>query len=144
MVSLDGFGATVSSESGISPAAGTATRAANTLTYWNGTGYSSVTLGSGGATYPLGTAVGTYRVAGFTDVTVTMTGTVLVDPVTRVTSGAAPCQTAACTSTSTVGGVRIAVQYDIADGTTALGSFMVTTDLGNTIAQTTYKAAPSA
>ncbi|HET9945860.1 MAG TPA: prepilin-type N-terminal cleavage/methylation domain-containing protein [Actinomycetes bacterium] len=144
MVSLDGFGATVSSESGISPAAGNATRAGNTLTYWNGTGYSSVTLGSGGATYTLGTAVGSYRVAGFSDVTVTMTGTVLVDPVTTATSGAAPCQTAACTSTSTVGGVRVSVQYDIADGATPLGSFMVTADLGNTIAQTTYKAAPSA
>jgi len=144
MVTLDGFGASVASESGITPGAGSATRATNTLTYWNGTGYSSVALGSGGATYTLGTAVGTYRVAGFNDVTVTMTGTVLVDPVTTVTTGAAPCQTAACTSTSTVGGVRVAVQYDLADGTTPLGSFMVTADLGNTIAQTTYKAAPSA
>lgn len=144
MVSLDGFGATVGSESGISAGAGTASRAANTLTYWNGSGYSAVTLGSAGATYTLGTAVGTYRVAGFTDVTVTMTGTVLVDPVTTVTTGASPCQSAACTSTSTVGGVRVAIQYDVADGVTPLGSFMVTADLGNTIAQTTYKAAPSA
>jgi hypothetical protein len=81
---------------------------------------------------------------GLPDLTITMTGSVLVDPVTTVTTGAAPCLTAACTTTSTVGAVRASVQYDIADGTTVLGSFVVSADLGNTIAQTTYKAAPSA
>lgn len=145
MVDLDGFGATVASESGISPATGVATRAANTLRYWNGSSYSSVALGSGGGTYNLGTAVGTYRLSGVTGLVITMTGTAVVDPVTTVTTGTAPCQTSACTSTSTVGGVRVTVQYDISDGSGApLGSFVVTTDLGNTIAQTTYKAAPSA
>lgn len=144
MATLDGFSAVVGSESGISPAAGTASRGANTLTYWNGSGYSTATLGSGSASYSLGTAVGTYRIAGVPELIITMTGTVQVDPVTTVSTGTAPCEAAACTSTSTVGGVRISVQYDVSNGTGPLGSFIVTADLGSTLAQTTYKAAPSA
>lgn len=144
MAQLNGFSATVGSESGISPAAGVATRAANTLSYWNGSGYSTAALGTGGATYALGSAVGTYRLSGVVELTVTTSGSVVVDPVTTATSGAAPCQTAACTSTSTVGGVKLIVRYDIANVTGTVGSFVVTTDLGSTLAQTTYKAAPSA
>lgn len=145
MASLDGLTATASSESGISPAAGTATRGANTLTYWNGTGYSTATLGNGGATYTMGTATGVYRLSGVPQLTITLSGRVVVDPVNaNATSGAAPCQTAACTTTSTVGGIRMIVQYDVTNFSGSLGSFVVTADLGSTIAQTTYKAAPSA
>lgn len=144
MAQLNSFSATVGSESGISPAAPTASRGANTLTYWNGSGYSSVGLGSAGSTYTLGTSTGIYRLAGVVALTVQMTGRVVVDPVTTATTGAAPCQTAACTSTSTVGGIQLVVQYDITNDVGAVGSFVVTTDLGSTLAQTTYKAAPSA
>lgn len=145
MATLDGFSATAYSESGISPSAGTASRGANTLQYWNGSGYTAVSLGSAGATYTLGNAVGTYRLAGVTGLVITMSGTVTVDPVTPgVSSGSAPCQSTACSTISTVGGVRLAIQYDISDGVTTLGSFTAVADLGSTIAQTTYKAAPSA
>lgn len=144
LAQLNGFSATVGSESGISPGAAVATRPANTLTYWNGSGYSTATLGTGGATYTLGSALGTYRLSGVVELTVTASGSVVVDPVTTATTGAAPCQTAACTSTATVGGVKLMVRYDIANATGVIGSFVVTTDLGGTLAQTTYKAAPSA
>lgn len=144
MAQLNGFSAVVGSESGISPAAPTASRGANQLTYWNGTGYSTATLGAAGSTYTLGTATGTYRLAGLVALTVQMTGRVVVDPVSTATSGSAPCQTAACSSTATVGGVQLVVQYDITNDVGAVGSFVVTTDLGSTLAQTTYKAAPSA
>jgi hypothetical protein len=144
MAQLNGFSAVVGSESGISPAAPTASRGANQLTYWNGTGYSTATLGSAGSTYTLGTATGTYRLAGVVALTVQMTCRVVVDPVTTATSGSAPCQTAACSSTATVGGVQLVVQYDITNDLGAFGSFVVTTDLGSTLAHTTYKAAPSA
>jgi prepilin-type N-terminal cleavage/methylation domain-containing protein len=144
MALLDGFTATVGSESGISPAAGVASRGANTLRYWDGTGYQSVGLPTGGGIYTMGSAQGNYRLGGVTGLIVTLSGTVQVDPVTTVRTGSVPCRAAACTSVSTVGGVRVRVQYDISDGTTSLGSFLVTTDLGSTIAQTTYKAAPSA
>jgi hypothetical protein len=40
--------------------------------------------------------------------------------------------------------VQLVVQYDISNGLGPVGSFVVTTDLGSTLAQTTYKAAPSA
>ncbi|MCY7366409.1 MAG: prepilin-type N-terminal cleavage/methylation domain-containing protein [Frankiaceae bacterium] len=144
MAQLNGFSATVASESGISPAVATATRSANTITYWNGAGYSSAALSDAGATYTLGTATGTYRLAGLVALTIQMTGRVVVDPVSMVSSGSAPCRTAACTSTATVGGVQLVVEYNITNDVGAVGSFVVTTDLGNTIAQTTYKAAPSA
>lgn len=144
MASLDGFSARAGSEAGISPGAPAATRGANTLTYWNGTNYSTATLGASGATYTLGTATGTYRVSGLPLLNITMTGTVTVDPVTNVATGAVPCQTTACSVTSTVGTVRASVQYDIVEAGIVLGSFVVTSDLGSTSAQTTYKAAPSA
>jgi prepilin-type N-terminal cleavage/methylation domain-containing protein len=144
MAQLNGFSATVSSEAGISPAAPVALRGADTLTYWNGAGYSTATLGSAGSTYNLGTATGTYRLAGIVALTVQMTGRVVVDPVSTVTSGSAPCQATACTATATVGGVQLVVQYDISNGLGPVSSFVVTTDLGSTLAQTTYKAAPSA
>jgi hypothetical protein len=144
MAQLNGFSTTVSSESGISPAAPTASRGANQLTYWNGAGYSTATLGNAGATYNLGPATGTYRLAGLVALTIQMTGRVVVDPVSTATSGSAPCQSAACTSTATAGGVQLVVQYDITNDVGSVGSFVVTTDLGSTLAQTTYKAAPSA
>ncbi|MEP6761428.1 MAG: prepilin-type N-terminal cleavage/methylation domain-containing protein [Sporichthyaceae bacterium] len=144
MASLTGFSAIAAAESGITPGAPSASRAANTLTYWTGTGYNTVALGAAGASYPLGTAVGNYRVAGLPLLDITMTGTVTVDPVTAVSTGAAPCQTTACSVTSTVGTVRVSVQYDLVQAGLPLGSFVVTSDLGSTSAQTTYKAAPSA
>lgn len=144
MASLNGFSATTGAESGISPAAAAATRAANTLTYWNGAGYSSVALGAAGATYPLGTASANYKVSGLPLLDIIMTGTVTVDPVTNISSGAVPCQAVACSVTSTVGTVRASVQYDIVNAGITIGSFVVTTDLGSTSSQTTYKAAPSA
>jgi hypothetical protein len=96
------------------------------------------------ATYNLGPATGTYRLAGLVALTIQMTGRVVVDPVSTATSGSAPCQSAACTSTATAGGVQLVVQYDITNDVGSVGSFVVTTDLGSTLAQTTYKAAPSA
>ena len=144
MATLDGFSAVASAESGIAPGAGTASRAANTLTYWNGSGYSTATLGTAAASYPLGVATGAYKISGLPDLTITMSGTVEVDSVEYVSTGAAPCETTACTVTSTVGTVRVSVQYDIQNAGVPLGSFVVTSDLGSTIAQTTYKAAPSA
>jgi hypothetical protein len=144
MAQLNGFSATVSAESGISPAAPSVARGANMLTYWNGAGYSTAFLGNAGATYNLGTATGTYRLAGVVALTVQMSGRVVVDPASTATTGTAPCQSAACTSTATAGGVQLVVQYDISNGVGPVGSFVVTTDLGSTIAQTTYKAAPSA
>jgi len=144
MASLDGFSALTGAESGISPSAAAATRAANTLSYWNGTGYSTATLGTGGATYPLGSATANYRVSGVPLLDITMTGEVTVDPVTNISSGSVPCQATACSVTSTVGTVRVSVQYDIVEAGIPLGSFVVTSDLGSTSAQTTYKAAPSA
>jgi Tfp pilus assembly protein PilV len=144
MASLDGFSATTKAESGISPAAAAAARAANTLTYWNGVGYSTVTLGNAGGTYTLGTAIGNYRISGLPLLDITMTGSVTVDPVTNISTGSVPCQTTACSVTSTVGTVRVSVQYDIVQVGISLGSFVVTSDLGSTSSQTTYKAAPSA
>jgi hypothetical protein len=144
MAQLNGFSATVSAESGISPAAPSVARGANMLTYWNGAGYSTAFLGNAGATYNLGTATGTYRLSGVVALTVQMSGRVVVDPASTATTGTAPCQSAACTSTATAGGVQLVVQYDISNGVGPVGSFVVTTDLGSTIAQTTYKAAPSA
>ena len=145
MARLSGLTAVAGSESGITPGSAVASRGATTLDYWNGSGYTSVTLGNSAGTFTLGTASGTYRLAGVDGLTVTMTGTVVVEPVGVATSGTAPCQATACTSTATVGAVRINVQYDLVDGSGApIGSFLVSTDLGSTVAQTSYKAAPSA
>lgn len=144
MAMLDGFSARATAEAGISPGVGTASRAANTLTYWNGNAYSTTTLGASSTSIPLGDAVGVYRLAGQPDLTIAISGTIEVSPVTTVASGSAPCQVSACTVTSMVGTVRVVVQYDISTPVASLGSFVVTTDLGSAMAQTTYKAAPGA
>ena len=145
MVTLDGFGAPCDVGSGISAGRrnGDAGGQHALLLERHRLQHASRS-GSSAATTPLGSAVGAYRVAGFADVTVTMTGTVLVDPVTTVSRGSAPCQSSACTSTSTVGGVRVVGPVRHRRRADLARELMVTTDLGNTIAQTTYKAAPSA
>lgn len=141
---LTGLDATVGSESGVSAGAPVATRGASTLTYWNGLTYATTTLSDAGATYTTGAAVGTYLIPMQSDLTVSISGTVTVEPTKSVTTGTSPCQVAACTTTSTSGAVRMTVQYEISQAGVSLGRFVVTSNLGSTVAQTTYKAAPSA
>jgi Tfp pilus assembly protein PilV len=146
MVTLNGFSAIASAESGVASGRGvaTATRGANNLTYWDGTGYGTMTLSSAAATQTLGTATGIYRIAGQPLLEVTMSGTVTVEPVTPLVGTVSqPCQAAACTATSTVGAVQVAVDYAITNAGVPLGAFTVTANLGSSVAKTTYKAAPS-
>ncbi|MBA3232353.1 MAG: prepilin-type N-terminal cleavage/methylation domain-containing protein [Propionibacteriales bacterium] len=144
MVTMDAFAATSYAEAGIAPGSPTATRTLTNLKYWNGVSYTTVSLAAGaGGSYPLGAASFVYA-AGANAVQIDLSGTLTVDPASSTTTGSTPCQSAACSVTSTVGGVRVSVQYDVTYGGALVGSFLVKSNLGSTIAQTTYKAAPSA
>ena len=141
MASLTSFNALARAEAGTGIIAPTATRTAM-LTYWNGSNYSSISIPASGGAWNLGTAIGTYKTSAVTSLTVSLSGSVVADPV--ATTGSVPCPTAGCTVSASVGGVRLTVRYDISNGGVPIGSFNVVTDVGSTLAQSTYKAAPSA
>ncbi|MFC5999790.1 prepilin-type N-terminal cleavage/methylation domain-containing protein [Quadrisphaera sp. GCM10027208] len=146
MVTVSGAGHRASAESGINPAAGSASRS-GTLVYWTGSGYSTpvdLSTLSTAQSISLGTATGSYAAGGSSVVEVVLSGQVVVEPPSVTNTGSAPCKTTACSTVASAGSVRAVVQYDIYDAGALAASFIVTTDLGTTIAQTTYKAAPDA
>lgn len=139
LVTITGYSDSAYAESGISPGTATSGRA-GTLSYWNGTGFTSVNLASAGsATYTVPQVIGQY---GGTSVVVS--GTVTVTAPSRPATGSSPCVTAACGVKASSGTVVVSLTYGIFSGATQVGGFTVRLDLGSALAQTTYKGAPSA
>jgi prepilin-type N-terminal cleavage/methylation domain-containing protein len=139
LVAVSGYDDLAAGESGIAPGGATLTRS-GTLTYWNGTGFTPVVLATiGAATYTVPYVSG---VSGAT--TVAVSGTVTVSAPSAPSTGSSPCQPTACTVKASGGTVVAQLTYTVTTGSTQVGAFTVTLDLGSSLAQTTYKGAPSA
>lgn len=144
MVTVSGYQVQASSESGVGTSAtpGTATRS-GTLSYWNGTGYTSVSLSGAPAPATLPPVSQSFTNDGH-NVVLTMSGQVDFGAVGTAPSGASPCQPTACSLKSAAGGVVVTLFYTLTvDGATA-ANFAAATDLGSAVANSTYRAAPSA
>jgi len=139
LVAVSGYADQAAAESGIAPGSATPTRS-GTLTYWNGTSFTTVNLATtGAATYVVPSVSG---VSGTT--TVAVAGTVTLSAPSAPSTGASPCQPTACTVKATGGTVVAQLTYTVTTSGTVVGGFTVTLDLGSSLAQTTYKGAPSA
>jgi hypothetical protein len=146
------FSDTVSAESGVGSAAPTATMptgaGAPTISYWNGAGYSTLTLAPGAAV-DVPVAGVNINDAGFPGgaLTIQITadvstgGTVKSDP--DGGSCAVPCvrTSASAQSSSPIVGD---ITYKVTQNGITLADLTVHVDLGTLLAQTSYKAAPSA
>jgi hypothetical protein len=142
MVSVTGYNAAATSEQGVGAGAPVGTRS-GTVSYWNGSGYSTFALSGSAVNQSLGTASITYK-AGGSSLVMTLGGTITAGAVTTTTWPTPDCTTAACVTTTQVPSVIVRVTYDIRlDGAT-VGAFAVNLDLGTVTASTSYKAAPDA
>lgn len=145
LVKVTGYTATAVVESGPSSTSVAASLSrSGTVRYWNGTGYTDVTLGtSTSTTVTLGTAAGTYLTGSATPLSVAVTGTLTVKPgSTTATTASAACTTA-CTKEAAMPSVSVVLSYVVSSGGAPVLSFDVSADLGESIASTSYQAAPS-
>lgn len=140
MVSVATYADRAAVAAGTGAEAPTASRS-GTLSYWNGTGYASLTLGPASTgTFPLGTVTATYQSSAGQDVTVVMSGSLAVTAATSEASGPALCQPAPCVRSSTSGTVTASVTYQLSAGATPVGRFTTTLKLGSSAARATYRA----
>lgn len=144
MVQFTGFSATAHAEAGLGVGpASVATRSVTGLSYWNGTAMVPAAVGTTGLSVALGSATGSYKATdGDPVMTITVTGNLSIPP---VTAPATTCATSGCTINATVPGITVTLHYTITNSSGAvIGSFTVLTATGDTVAQASYKAAPSA
>ncbi|MBT0995202.1 prepilin-type N-terminal cleavage/methylation domain-containing protein [Cellulomonas sp. DKR-3] len=122
------------------PAATPVTTRTGSIRYWNGSSYSTLTLGTGTSSSKITGSV-SWTGGGYT---VTASGSVLVTPAsTLVTAADAGCAGEGCSLSSETGLVTISVRYRM-EGPSGVHSFVVATTLGGARAAAGYKAAPSA
>ncbi len=140
MVTVSDYSDSAWSAAGIGAEAPTASRG-GTLSYWNGTGYSPVTLTPTlNAGYNLGTLTASYSDAGG-PITVTMTGSVTVGAGgAAAPTGPATCQPEPCVRSSSSGTLSASVDYVLTRDTTELARFTTTLNPGASSARTTYRA----
>ena len=139
LVTITGYSTTVYAESGINAGSSSASRSGS-LSYWNGTGFTTVPVSSAGtATFTVPQVTGTYGTA-----VIKVSGTVTASAPAMPGTGTSPCVSAACGVKATGGSLVAQLTYVILSGGTQVGGFTVTLDLGSALAQTTYKGAPSA
>lgn len=142
LVSVSGYTGSVLAQRGVSqPAlAPTASRSA-TVQYWNGTGYTSLTVSANTEQTILTPSVtwtsGALTVSAEARITVTKAGTLVtaLDPT--------GCTGEGCTLDADMGTLTASVTYTIADGVSQW-RVTVATDLGSARASAAFKAAPSA
>jgi len=143
MATVTGYQVQASAESGVGAAAPSASRAGS-LSYWNGTGYTTVSLAGSPATpITLPAVTQTFSNDGH-DVNITMSGQIDVGPVSATPSGALPCQPTACGVSASARGVVTTLTYSVVVDGVNVANFTAATDLGSALAGTTYRAAPSA
>lgn len=136
---LTSYSDSATAESGVSPTAAAFART-GTMKYWNGTGLSTVTLNATtSGTWTIPTTTGT-----FASSTIVLSGSVVVTPGKNVTAGSSDCLASTCTSKTDTGTIVLHLNYTVYSGATVVGAFSVTVDAGQAVAQTSYKAAPSA
>ena len=144
LVRASSFSDTVSAESGVLSAVPTVSTA-STISYWNGAGYSPMTLAAGAA---VAVPVASVNIndAGFPggaltsqiSADVSTGGTVKTDP--------ANCGTCTRTSASAQSASPVVgdITYKIIHNGVTLADLTIHVDLGTLLAQTSYKAAPGA
>jgi len=137
LLTVTGYTDQASAESGIGASSSAGARS-GTVTYWTGAGFSTLNLATAAGTYGISQVTGTY---GTTSVTVA--GSLAVTAPGAPGTGTTPCQTA-CGVKASGGTAVVQLTYVVAANGTQVGAFTVTLDLGSALAQTTYKAAPSA
>ncbi len=138
LVTVSGYTDQATAESGIGASSSGGART-GTVTYWTGAGFSTLNLATAAAgTYGLSQVTGTYGTT-----TVTVAGSLAITAAGAPSSGTTPCQTA-CSVKATGGTAVVQLTYVVAANGTQVGAFTVTLDFGSALAQTTYKAAPSA
>ncbi|MFC5382374.1 type IV pilus modification PilV family protein [Aquipuribacter nitratireducens] len=154
VMELTGFSETVLAESGAGARAPSYTRA-GTLSYWNGTGFTSVNLASvtGAVTYDPPPVSASYRNGAGDRIDVVADGLLRIGALDQSQVNVLPCDktTAAgsCTSRSTSGTalsaqVEYVVTQTVAGVSTELSRFVVIADLGSGTATTYYRGAPDA
>jgi hypothetical protein len=152
LVQLTGFADSVSTEAGIGAGLPKATISAGTISYFNGTGYSTMDLtGSAGSTptaIPLGTSGNGVHVSDTAvlgallqiDVTASLStgGRAVSDP--AACPGACTRTQASSTSNSPITG---SFTYQVTYAGSVLANVTTTVDLGTLLAKSSYSAAPS-
>jgi len=138
LVTVTGYTDQATAESGIGAGSSAGART-GTVSYWTGAGFSTLNLATAAAgTYGVSQVTGTYGTT-----TVTVAGSLAVTAAGAPSSGTAPCPTA-CGVKASGGTAVVQLTYVVATNGTQIGAFTLTLDLGSALAQTTYKAAPSA
>ncbi|MGN6331126.1 MAG: prepilin-type N-terminal cleavage/methylation domain-containing protein [Motilibacteraceae bacterium] len=122
-------------------------RTGGTLSYWNGSGYSTLNLATLTADTTVSTPVVTayyYNIATLY-VSVSVESTITASgKAAAVSTGTSPCQAAACAVSSTGASVlRASTRYVVTLNGLPLTQFVVVTDLGSVLAQSSYQAAPA-
>jgi Tfp pilus assembly protein PilV len=136
-----GLQETAVAESGLGAHSPTYTRQ-GTLTYWSSLGYQSVTL----ATYPGGTLTVPQVVTTYPDgLVVTAQGTITVSAPPALTSTGTDCLATACVAQiNAAGWLRAQMTFTVTTSAGTISSFVLVSDVGGLVAQSTYKAAPLA
>jgi prepilin-type N-terminal cleavage/methylation domain-containing protein len=136
LVKLTGYSDSATSETGVTASSVTAPAAAGTLSYWNGSGYSSTSALTSGSSIPLSFS------ATSGGVTVTETGTITKGSVAS-TTGIGACSSG-CTASAAVHGLIVDLTYTITVSGATVVSLQLHVDLGGVTTSATYQASPSA
>ncbi len=141
LVTISGYADSAYSEAGTSPGAASTVRTGS-LSYWSGSGFTPVTLTAAtSGTYSVPLVKGLFNGGSYS---VTVSGTVTVTAASSPSNGTSPCVAAACGVKASAGSVVVSLTYHLYSGALQVGGFVVKLDLGQALAQTTYKGAPSA
>lgn len=145
LVTVTGYADEVGAEAGPASTALIPTSSrTGTVKYLTTGGYVSQSLAAGTTLdRTLPTVTGSYATASGTPITVVASGTLSVkSAVPTATVSDAGCSTG-CTKQVSMPSVLVSLTYVVWHGTQVLAQFAFTTDLGASVASTSYKAAPS-
>jgi prepilin-type N-terminal cleavage/methylation domain-containing protein len=144
-VAVTGLTETARAEAGAGERAPSYARAGGTLSYWNGTATTSLSLA--GVTTPSTidppATTATYRGTGG-DVTITVDPLIVIGSATSDTSGSMPCASEQCSRNVTGSTISISLTYLVVTAGTVTTRFAVTANLGSVLAKATYRSAPNA
>lgn len=147
MVTGSAYADSATTEAGVNSAAPNTTNFSTTRTgavkYWNGNGYSTADL-TAAHVYTLPTTTAAYMSNGNPAITISMTGQLSVGAPSTSKQLPTNCQPTACTSSANAGSLTSTITYTISFGSNQIANFTVSLDLGSVIANTTYRAVPSA
>ncbi|HVE46374.1 MAG TPA: hypothetical protein VNA57_06470 [Acidimicrobiales bacterium] len=116
------------------------------LTYWNGSGYSTIPVNWGASAptiaIPSFTVTDTSLAGG--DVSVSVSAQITTAATSTASTGPTGCSTVCTATASAPSPVTATVVYTVKQGGITLADLLLNFDLGTMLARTSYKAAPSA